>query len=126
MLTFTNGRRIFLARQPTDMRKSFDTLAALVRDTLGSDPLTGDIFVFVSKNRQRMKVLTWDVSGFWLCAKRLEAGRFALPQSLLGAEEVDRVELSAAEMQAILEGIHVHHATYHQHYRHGKRDSATA
>ena len=121
MLNFgSSGRRIFLARQPTDMRKSFDTLATLVREDLQADPLAGDIFVFVSKNRQRVKVLVWDTSGFWLCAKRLESGRFAVPHaSLTGSHSTQRAELSTAQVQALLEGIQVHHATYHKHYRHG-------
>lgn len=119
MLNFgsSSGRRIFLARAPTDMRKSFDTLANLVREDLHADPLAGDVFLFVSKNRQRLKVLTWDVSGFWLCAKRLESGRFAVPQEPLHGSPQRRVQLSVAEVQALLEGIHVHHATYHAHYR---------
>jgi len=116
MLSFDGGRRIFLARAATDMRKSFDTLAALVRSDLGEDPLCGDIFVFVSRNRQRVKILVWDASGFWLCAKRLEEGRFAVPQAALG-EDRSRVQLSPAEVRALLEGINVHHATYHAHYR---------
>ena len=114
MLNFS-GRRIFMARGPTDMRKSFDTLSALVRDQLRADPLAGDIFIFVSKNRQRVKILVWDVSGFWLCAKRLESGRFAVPHVALHHKR-ERVELSSAQVQALLEGINVHHATYHAHY----------
>jgi transposase len=117
MLSFDGGRRIFLARSGTDMRKSFDTLATLVRQDLEQDPLCGDIFVFVSRNRQRVKILVWDVSGFWLCAKRLESGRFAVPQAAVG-DDGDRVELSPAEVRLLLEGINVHHATYHAHYRH--------
>lgn len=105
-----------MARQPTDMRKSFDTLSALVREDLRSDPLAGDIFVFVSKNQRRLKVLVWDVSGFWLCAKRLEAGRFAVPSGSL-TKRGSRVELSTAEIESLLEGINIHHATYHGHYR---------
>ena len=105
-----------MARQPTDMRKSFDTLSALVREDLRSDPLAGDIFVFVSKNQRRLKVLVWDVSGFWLCAKRLEAGRFAVPSGSL-TKRGSRGELSTAEIESLLEGINIHHATYHGHYR---------
>jgi len=116
VLSFDGGRRIFLARAATDMRKSFDTLAALVRSDLGEDPLCGDIFVFVSRNRQRVKILVWDASGFWLCAKRLEEGRFAVPQASL-VDERSRVQLSPAEVRALLEGINVHHATRHEHYR---------
>lgn len=98
------------------MRKSFDTLSTLVREELRSDPLAGDIFVFVSKNRQRVKILVWDISGFWVCAKRLESGRFAVPPFSLNQRQ-HRVELSTAEIESLLEGIHIHHATYHGHYR---------
>ena len=118
MLSY-GGRRIFLARQPTDMRKSFDTLANLVRNDLSMDPLLGDVFVFVSKNKRRVKILTWDVSGFWLCAKRLESGRFAVPQASLNESKKKHAELSTAEVESLLEGIHVHHATYHKQYQHG-------
>jgi len=76
-------RRIFLARAVVDMRRSFDTLAGMVRDQLGSDPLSGDAFVFVGRDRRRLKVLLWDRDGFWVCAKRLARGYFALPDPAL-------------------------------------------
>ena len=82
MLNFGNGHRIFLAQGATDMRKSYDTLAALVADALGSDPYSGDVFVFVGKRRDRVKILVWEVSGFWLCSKRLERGTFAVGSRL--------------------------------------------
>ncbi len=118
MLNFGDGRRIFLARAPTDMRKSFDTLAALVANDLGEDPVSGDIFVFVSRSRERVKILVWDASGFWLCAKRLEAGRFAVPAESVVDDGRPRVQLSPAQIHMLLEGINVHRATYHRHYRH--------
>lgn len=119
MLNFGNGHRIFLAQGATDMRKSYDTLAALVADALGSDPYSGDVFVFVGKRRDRVKILVWEVSGFWLCSKRLERGTFAVGSRLGAAGARGRVGLSAAELHALLEGIDVHRATYHQHYRRG-------
>ena len=73
------ARRIFLARGVTDMRKHFDTLASMVRSQVGEDPLSGDAFVFVGRRRNRLKVLLWDGSGFWLLARRLERGSFAIP-----------------------------------------------
>jgi len=118
MLNFGDGRRIFLARAPTDMRKSFDTLAALVTNALGEDPISGDIFVFVSRSRERVKILVWDASGFWLCAKRLETGRFAVPSETVVDDRRQRVQLSPAQIHMLLEGIDVHRATYHRHYRH--------
>ena len=71
MLSFAVGQRIFLARAAVDMRKSFDALASLVTNQLGKDPFAGDVFVFVGKYRNRVKILVWEVSGFWVCAKRL-------------------------------------------------------
>lgn len=116
MLTVPDGRRIWLARAAVDMRKSFDTLSALVQNQLGHDPFAGDVFVFLGKARNRVKVLVWDFSGYWVCAKRLEKGTFAPPQSLLKQGERGVVMLSSAEMHMLLEGITVHRATYHAHY----------
>ncbi|MDA3960463.1 MAG: IS66 family insertion sequence element accessory protein TnpB [Planctomycetota bacterium] len=120
MLSIDGGRRIFLAREPTDMRKSFNTLSALVTNDLGEDPLGGDVFVFLSRDRRRVKVLVWEISGFWLCAKRLESGRFSRAPLDTGGSHRAKVQLSPAEMRMLLEGINVHHATYHQHYAHGQ------
>ena len=116
MLTVLEGRRIWLARAVVDMRKSFDTLAALVKNQLDRDPYAGDVFVFLGKTRSRVKILVWDISGFWLCAKRLEKGTFALPHPLQKPDSRSVVILSSAEMHMLLEGINVHHATYHRHY----------
>ena len=116
MLNLTDGRRIFLARAVTDMRKSFDTLATLVQYQLGRDPFAGDVFVFIGKRKNRLKILVWDVSGFWVCIKRLEQGTFAVPAPLLDPTAKSSVTLSPAEMAMLLEGISVHRAAYHQHY----------
>lgn len=126
MLSFETGRRIFIARAATDMRKSFNTLAALVEHQLGHDPFAGDVFVFIGKHRTRMKVLVWDASGFWLCARRLEQGTFAVPQPLLEAGATTTVQVSPAEMALVLEGISVHKATYHRHYHRGAPAVPTA
>ncbi|MBA3646926.1 MAG: IS66 family insertion sequence element accessory protein TnpB [Gemmatimonadaceae bacterium] len=72
-------RRVFLCRKAVDMRKAYDSLADLVRIDLGMDPFQGDVFVFIGKDCTRAKVLIWEASGFWLCAKRLETARFRLP-----------------------------------------------
>ena len=74
-----NPRRIFLATEPVDMRKSFDTLSQLIESNFGKDPYEGDAFVFVGKRRDRLKVLLWEDSGFWLFCKRLESGTFQTP-----------------------------------------------
>jgi len=116
MLNFTSQQRIFVAKAVVDMRKSFDTLAALVRRDMKADPLSGDVFVFIGRGKNRLKILCWDRSGFWLCAKRLERGTFALPFRQLDKNKSGKVALSPAEIMQLLEGIDVHKATYHAHY----------
>lgn len=76
MINFTNASRVFLAVEPVDMRKSFNGLHALVAHRLGEDVLAGSWFVFVNRQRTRIKILVWDGTGLWLLAKRLEKGRF--------------------------------------------------
>lgn len=94
--------RIYLAAGSTDMRKGFDSLAALVRDGLGHDPFSGSLFLFVGRGRDRIKILHWESDGFVLWYKRLEEGTFRLPASRsVGAS----VELRASELAMLLEGI---------------------
>ena len=100
MLTVGNGAKVFLVAGPTDMRKSFDTLAAVVRNVIQDDPLSGRLFVFCNRRRDRLKVLVWEESGFWLLAKRLEEGTFIWPES-----SRFKVEYSAAELAALLAGL---------------------
>ena len=90
--------RVYLAKQPADMRKSFDGLAALASGNL--DPLSGHLFVFVNKRRDRIKILYWDRDGLAVWAKRLERGTFRIP-----AAASDRVEMTTAELAALLAGI---------------------
>ena len=71
--------KIYIAVEGVDMRKGFDGLYGLVRDRLGQDPLSGHLFLFANRARTRLKVLVWDGSGLWVCAKRLEKGRFRWP-----------------------------------------------
>jgi transposase len=93
--------RIYLATGSTDMRKGFDSLAALVREHLKHDPFSGSLFLFVGRNRDRLKILYWDSDGFALWYKRLEEGSFRLPSSGAGPS----VELKASELAMLLEGI---------------------
>ena len=71
--------KIYIAVEGVDMRKGFDGLYGLMRDYLGQDPLSGHLFLFSNRARSRLKVLVWDGSGLWVCAKRLEKGRFRWP-----------------------------------------------
>ena len=70
--------RIFLATAPTDLRKAYDGLAVLVRQSLGQDPLSGSLYVFCNRRRDRIKILFWEEGGYWLCARRLEARHFSM------------------------------------------------
>ena len=79
MLSLGPGQRYFLYREAADMRKGFDGLYGLVISAMGGDPLSGDVFIFVNRGRNRMKLLVWDRTGFVLWYKRLEAGTFELP-----------------------------------------------
>ena len=72
---------IFVATAPVDLRKAFDGLAALVRQSLGYDPLNGSVYVFGNKRRDRIKILFWEPGGYWLCMRRLEQGTFRWPRS---------------------------------------------
>lgn len=111
-----NNRRIFLATEPMDMRRGIDRLAGWVESHLSADPYVGDIFVFLSRNHKRVKLLVWDVSGYWLCMKRLESGRFSRPRKrVLNTGEV-AVSLSSAELGLLFEGTDIHRATYRSHY----------
>lgn len=103
MLTFGPGTRVFVALGITDMRKSFDTLSELVRSTLGEDPLSGHVFVFCNRGRNRIKLLVFDRGGFWLVARRLERGTFAWPKA--SARDARRLEMRASELAALLDGI---------------------
>lgn len=93
---------IYLALAPTDLRKSFDTLAALVREHLGGDPLSGAWFVFRNRAGDRLKILYWDHDGYAIWQKRLEAGRFELPAV---APEQRSVTLSQKQLALILWGV---------------------
>ena len=98
-----HGRRVtvYAYAEPTDMRKGFDGLSALVTQGLQRDPLSGDAFIFVSRDRVRTKVLHWDGTGLCIYAKRLERGRFAR----LWRDEGDApIRLTVSELDLFLEG----------------------
>jgi transposase len=94
---------IFAATEPIDMRRSFDRLAAAARETLGRDPQSGALFLFVNRASDRLKVLWWDRSGYCILYKRLERGTFRMPTAL--SREDASVEIDASELGKILEGI---------------------
>jgi transposase len=94
---FTLGAsRYFLYREPTDIRKSFDGLCGLVSSRLGQNPMSGDVFIFMNKPRNRIKLLKWESGGFVLFYKRLEQGTFELPaaQNSVVSQLIDYGELA--------------------------------
>ena len=102
MISLPTSVRIYLAMVPTDMRKGHDGLAALVQRQMGQNVFSGHLFVFVSRRGDRVKILTWDRGGFVLWYKRLERGKFRLPQ-VSPDEEV--LVLDSSELSMLLDGI---------------------
>jgi transposase len=93
--------KIYIALDAVDMRKGFEGLHGLVRDQLGQDPLSGHLFLFTNRTRTRLKALVWDGSGLWVCAKRLEKGRFQWP----AAAGSRSVTMRAEELAMLLNGL---------------------
>lgn len=103
MIPVGPATRIFLAAGATDLRQSFEGLSDLVRHRFQEDPLSGHLFVFANRHRTRLKVLYWDGSGLWCCAKRLPQGRFSWPPTTTAATGALRIV--AAELTLLLSGI---------------------
>jgi transposase len=100
VLSVSPATRIFVALSPIDMRKGFNTLFSHVQTVLQQDPLTGHLFVFTNRLRNRLRVMWWDGSGLWLATKRLERSSFAWPSG----EGVSRC-IRPEELQLLLHGI---------------------
>lgn len=108
MLSLPPSVKIFVARGVTDLRKSFDTLAALVCEVIDEDPQSGHLFVFLNRRRNRVKILWWDRSGYFLLAKRLEHGQFRVYDQ--ASENTTTFEVSASDLALLLEGIDLRRA----------------
>ena len=109
MLSLPEGWRYFLYRPPCDMRKSFDGLQGIVQEYFGETLQPGKVFIFINRQRDRLKLLHFDGDGFSLFYKRLEAGRFQLPEGEKGAIERRTLVL-------ILEGIELKKVGYRKRY----------
>lgn len=115
MIHLPSSVRVYLCLTPCDMRKSFDSLHALVRDHLELDAFAGYLFVFASRRRDRIKILYWDRDGFALWSKRLEEGTYAVP---FGDDvEERRREITAQELGALLSGIDLEQAARRKRYQ---------
>ena len=102
MFTLSSSHRFHLYSQPTDMRKSFDGLSGLVTNTLDCNPCHGDVFIFINKRRDKIKLLHWQGISFTLYYKRLEKGTFEIP---LYDDAVKSIGLSYTQMVMIVDGL---------------------
>lgn len=109
MLTPPCSLRIFLAAGATDLRKSFAGLSAAVESVLGREVVSGEVFVFSNRRRDRVKAVWFDGSGLWVATKRLERGTFAWPAG--AADGARRVELRPEELAALLGGLDLSETT---------------
>jgi transposase len=111
---FGLATRIYLATGATDMRKGFEGLYGLVRDRLECEPLSGHVFLFSNARRNRLKLLFFDGSGLWVCAKRLEKGRFRWPEVEAGRV---KITLTHAGLAMLIGGMDVGAAQRRRWYR---------
>ena len=116
MLSVSGQVQVFLALQPTDMRKGFDTLAATVQAVLQQDPLSGHLFVFRSKRGDRVKILYWNTHGYALWYTRLEQGTFRFPAADAD-ENVTCLTISATDLAMLLDGVELASITRRPRYR---------
>jgi transposase len=105
--------KIYLSVEAVDMRKGFEGLHGLVRDHLGQDPLSGHLFLFTNKTKTRLKALVWDGSGLWVCAKRLEKGRFRWPET----QGVRSLTMRPEELAMLVNGLDVKQTKQRNWYR---------
>jgi len=102
MFGLSHHQRFFLFSQAVDMRKGFDGLSGLIQNQMGRDATSGDVYIFLGKRLDRMKLLVWEPSGFILYYKRLEAGTFKLPKA-----QDQSINLTYSELSLLLEGLEV-------------------
>lgn len=122
MLSLGSGQRYFLYNGIADMRKGFDGLSGLVLSEMEGNPLSGDVYLFVNRRRNRMKMLVWDRSGFVLWYKRLEEGTFELP-NLSGEKSVG---IDWQKLVMILEGVRLNSVVQRKRFSLDKQDIKSA
>ena len=110
-ILFSDRYRYFIYRSGCDMRKGYDGLSGLVRNEWEKDPLSGDVFIFLSRQRNKIKLLHWQKDGFVIYSKRLEKGTFELPKD-------NSIEITAHQLQFILDGIYLSSIKKRMRYEH--------
>lgn len=113
MLSIATGTRIFVAAGATDMRKGFDGLQGLVTGVLEQDPLSGHLFLFVNRRRDKLKILYWDGDGLAIWYRRLEAGTFQMPTI---AGDQNSAEIRSEELTMLLRGVDLNSARRRKRY----------
>ena len=138
MLNLSRTTRVFLSVDPTDMRKGFDGLFAIVENVIREDPFSGHLFVFRNQRRDRLKVLWWDRDGLAIFYKRLESGCYQFPtdvgvsiptrsKSLNSIESLPRCEIRADELALLLDGIDLGSVKRRKRYQRPEmKDEATS
>lgn len=104
MLNINEIQSVYLATGITDLRKSIDGLAVIVKEQFDLDPFSSSLFIFCNKNKDRIKALYWDYNGFWLITKRLERGKFRWP-----VDENQTIKIDLKELKWLLDGYEVRH-----------------
>ena len=122
MFGFGPATRIYVAAGATDMRKNFNGLYGLVRDHLSCDPESGHVFLFTNARRNRLKLLVYDGSGLWVCAKKLDRGCFRWPDA---ASTVKKIVLSSEELALLLGGIDLTQTRPRKWYRKPPAEEST-
>ncbi len=112
MLSLSSSQRYFIYSDLADMRKGFDSLSGLVRSEFKMNPLSGDVFIFLSRTRNKIKLLQWQNDGFAIYYKRLEKGRFELPEN----KNESCFKISSQQLMLIMEGIKLSSIKKHKRY----------
>lgn len=118
MIGLASGLKVFVCTQPADMRRSFDGLGGMAVSIVEQDPLSGHLFVFRNRNRDRLKILYWDRDGLAIWYKRLEKGTFQFPTDLIDRDKrLPRAEISTEQLSLLLGGIDLRSVERRKRYR---------
>jgi transposase len=109
MLALSSATRYFMYKEPTDMRFGINSLSGLVRNKLGFDPMNGDVFVFLGKRSDQIRILQWDRDGFAMYVKKLEKGTFERP-TLAGNS------ITSSQLSLLLQGVRLESVSYRKRY----------
>jgi transposase len=113
MLRLPESVQIFVASAPTDMRKQADGLSALVKGVLGAEPRSGHLYLFFNRGRDMLRILFWDTNGYCVVSKRLEQGRFRVPQVAEGQSSVSLTPPQLAQVLSLVEAAKARRRAVH-------------